>query len=401
MSNRTEEYENSRGNSGLNSSDKFIWLMVKLAIFVIVVLIGCFWAFDATDIKPHEVGVVHKWWGGVQKDTLSNGFKWTLLGKIHKIPVGQEKLTFSEAEISRGSEDMGSGSEFSAIEVNCGDNGGQSAWIHISVLYNVKPAAAVDLWNDGIAKTYKYVVLKRAIINAVNKNARPKEALEIYSGIGFNDLQANIKTTLEGDEVSEYFDINKVTIYQIRLNPAYESEIAAKQLAKQTKLKAIEQAAAAEEKALQAKATAQVMVEEQRAIANAAKVTKVKKAEGERNSRILDAQAGMREMELEGEGIRDEKISQAKGDLKYGLAEAKVEDALKKAMYEDSAGVRRATVEITEALADKLKGMLAGVEVLSDGALEQLMKEGAFVPENLIAAIEADNAESQETSTKK
>ena len=364
-------------------SKKFVAKMVFLAIGVILVLSFVMWAVDLVHIAGDEVGVVHKYIGGVQKDTLPDGWHFVFLGEVHNIDIGQKKLTFSE-KVSRGSEDKKAKNEFSSIEVNCGVKGGQSAWIHISASYNVKPSEAVNLWNDGIADDYDHVILKRAIINAVNKNARPKEALAIYSGTGFNQLQQDVRNTLKEDPVVKYFNINEITIYQIKLNPKYENEIELKQLAKQKRLTAIEQAAAAVQKAAKAKEEAQINLEQRRAAAEASKIKMVKGAEAIRDERILAAKADMEEQRLDGEGIRDQKIAQAEGILKYGLAEAAVELAKKEAMYSGEAGARRASVEITGLLAGKLSGMLSGVDVISDRALELLMREGGFVPEILI-----------------
>jgi len=262
-------------------------------------------------------------------------------------------------------EDFSSRNEFSSIEVNCGAEGGQSTWISVSVLYGKNSKKVVDLWNDGVAKTYKYVILKRSIIEAVNRNSRHKEALSIYSGSGFNLLRDEIMEYLQSDENLNYFDIHRVTIYKIRLNKEYEDEIALKQLAKQSKLEFDELAKAAVEEAKQAKANAQIAVEKVRAKALADQVAVIKKAEGEKGDRIFAAKAKKEQDRLDGEGIEAKNVAEAEGILALGKANALVEEEKKKAMYSDEAGLLRSEVEIATALAGKLSGVMSGVNLIS------------------------------------
>ena len=63
-----------------------------------------------------------------------------------------------------------------------------------------------------------------------------------------------------------------------------------------------------------------------------------------------------------------------------GLAEAKVEEAKKLAMYSGVEGERRARVEVAVALAEKLAGILKGVRVLPENAFIAMMDDGGKIP---------------------
>jgi len=348
-------------------SDALFRRLVIVGVIAVVVLVAFFLMVDIVNIEGYEVGVVHKWYGGVQTEPLYNGMHVVWFGKVHKIDVGFQKISFApQVKDDIEGEDTAD-NDFASIEVACGAEGGQKATIILTCVYSLDKSLAVQLYKDGLSTDYRYKIMKRTIIDVVNRLARPREALEIYSGTGFNDLAEAINKEVKEHEVlvNRGIVVKNCTIYQIRLDPAYETEIQKKQLARQEKLTAQAQTDAWVEKVKKEKIEQQVMVAKRTAEGEAKKVEVVKAAE-----------ADMEQQRLEGEGMKLMKIAQAEGELALGMAEAKVEEQKKLAMYDGEAGRRRATVEVAVALADKLKGLLSGVQVIPEKAFVALMRDG-------------------------
>ena len=356
-------------------------------------LIVFFMCADVENIEGYQVGVVHKWSGGVQDDYLRNGMNWTGFGKIHVVDVGTQKLSFAPQKKNDEEGADTADNEFDAIEVACGNEGGQKATIVLTVVYHLDPTKAVQLYKDGIHKDYQYKIMKRTIVDVVNECVRPKEALEIYSGIGFNELRLEIDKKIKAHEVltSRGIIIENATLYAIKLDPEYEQEIQLKQLAKQKKLRATEEKLAAVEEALAEEAKQQVMVATRQAEADAKKNEVVTAAEGQAEMQVLEADAKAKarvaaataekqELALQGEGQMEKDVFEAKGLLALGEAKAKAADLLKEAMYAGEAGQLRARVELGGLLAEKLKGMLAGINVIPEKAFIALTADGMKVP---------------------
>jgi len=56
---------------------------VALSIFgVVVFFIVAYWTGDIAKIREDEVGIVHKWWGGVQEEVLDDGRSYYLVRSI-------------------------------------------------------------------------------------------------------------------------------------------------------------------------------------------------------------------------------------------------------------------------------------------------------------------------------
>ena len=366
----------------MSLSSKLVKYVVRVVIVVIIVFIAGLILGDVENIEGFETGVVYKWKGGILDDPLDPGLRWVLFGKINKLDIGKNKLTFAD---ENGIKTLNSRmdipeNDFVPIEVKCGKDGGQLTLIHISVLYSVKKDSAVSLWKEGVGRTYRYVILKRAVINAVNGTARIREALDIYSGTGFNELQNDIEKDLIADENLAYFNILQVTIYQIRLDEDYEAEIEEKQLAKQEKLRAAEEALAAKEEAKKTKAEAQVMIEEETADADASKIEVVLAAEARNEKRILEAEAIKQEKALAGVGEKMKKLAEAEGVRALGLAEAEVEDAKKIAKYDGESGKHRAAVDVAQILQEKLNGLFNNTKIVPEDALVAISDGPARIP---------------------
>jgi regulator of protease activity HflC (stomatin/prohibitin superfamily) len=314
-------------------------------------------------------------------DVWTSGTKvycgWTT--DIYKYNIGTQKITFDTKGDNKDA-------EYDRIEVNCGENGGQKAWIAISMNYRIgydtapdghpvlAPDKLVTLHKEGLRDTYESVILKRTIVEIVNKVARPHKALDIYSGQGFVDFVEALEKELKNCDVlrERGIYVENIIVYSVHLDPKYEQEIAAKMLAIQETLKIREQTTAKQEEAKRQFAESQGNVEKVRQDSEAAKIQVVKKAEAEKEMAVLAAEAEKAKRVLEAEGNRDANLAMASGVLAVGKAEAEVSQLKRDAAYAGEAGARRAQVEIAGLQADKLRGMLQGVSVLPERALVNL-----------------------------
>ena len=358
-------------------SERMLKTLVFGGLGLLAFIIAAFILADFVNIEGYEVGVVHKWSSGVQDEPLRNGMHWVWCAKVHPINIGTQKITFAP-QIAGDKEGKDTkDNEFDVIQVACGKEGGQKVNIVLTVVYHLDAIKAVQLYRDNLSETYRYTIMKRTIIDVVNQLARPREALDIYSGEGFNDLKIAVDKAIKDHPVLVDRGIvcENATIYDVKLDPSYESEIELKQLAKQQKLRAFEQALAAVEEAKRAKAKAQVMVEERTAEADAKKIEVTTAAEANKQQVVLAAEAQKETDRLKGEGEKAMMIAQAEGERALGLAQAEVEKAKRDAMYEGEPGGRRAQVEISKAQAELAKGILSGVKVIPNDILSAMLQE--------------------------
>lgn len=360
--------------------------MIKLGVLVVafIIIVPLFFhTISWIKVEGNEALVEQRLDRGVMPDVKLSGTHlycgW--LSDMYKYNIGTQKCTFDSDKTNQDS-------EYESIEVNCGENGGQRALIALSINYRVgwdddgkgnpvfNPARLVSLHKDGIGKTYEQVVVKRTIVDVVNKIARPHQALEIYSGAGYVTFKEDIDKALKGHEV--FMDrgifVENTILYSVHLDKEYENEIKQKVIAQQQTLRKMEETKASQEEAKRVFAESQATVEKVRQEAEANKITQVKKAEANKEMAVLAAEAEKSKRVLEAEGNRDANLANASGVLALGEAEAKVMQLKRDADYAGEAGARRASVQIAGMQADKLKGMLSGVSVISDKALYNMGK---------------------------
>jgi regulator of protease activity HflC (stomatin/prohibitin superfamily) len=380
-------------------SEKTMWKLgigVVALILIIIALVAC---FDVTNVDGNEVAVVYTYASGVTDEPKEPGLCMVFLGTMHKVNIGTQKITFSDNTDPA----LGPVGDHPSIVVNCGKDGGQKASISMTVNYSLQKNKVVPMYKEGIVYTYPDIVLKRTIIEVVNETSRPKEALDIFSGQGFNDLGLSVEKILKDHPMlaDKGIEIQNAMIYNVDLDENYESQIAAKQLAKQKKLTEDEQTKASQAMVQRVKAEAQAEVEQRTAKAEAAKVEQVKaaeaaqqqvilKAEGDKQQVIAKAEADAKQvvlkaeaekiqMENEGQGIKLRDIAKAEGVKAVGLAEALVEDAKKKAMYDGEAGVLRAQVEIANYRAMIAAKLVSFPNIMTENAIMNI-GSGLFAP---------------------
>ena len=334
-----------------------------ILIIIFSVLFGGFFAF--IKIEGSEIGVVQNW-GGVKSQTLGAGTHMynNFVDDIHVYSTGTQKITFdAKAE--------NPDAEYGRIDVEVGENGGQRAAIAISVNYHINPVDIVKLHIQGIGRTYENVVLKREIVDTVNEIARPyKSALDLYSGSGFVKFKNEVDAALKNNSVlrDRGIDVENTIVYGVHLDPQYEAEIKAKQIATQQVLRKQEETKAAEQEAKRIFAMSQAEVEKVRQEAEAKKIQMVTAAEANAKKTVLDAEAE-----------RDSNLARSAGELAIGKARAEVAKLQTFSQYEGEAGGRRAQVEIATKQAEIMKGMLEGVNIIPEKTVLQIGKAGGVL----------------------
>lgn len=340
-------------------------VIAGLIVFVIVgflaiIVISQFTA--VIKLEGNEVGVIQDWSGVKDKLMLPGTHVYNnFVNDIYKYNIGTQKITFDNKQ--------NPDSEYDPIQVEVGENGGQKAWVAISVNYHVSSDKIVILHKQGIGKTYESVVLKREIMDTVNEIARPhKSALDLYSGAGFVEFKNRVADALEENKVliERGIVVETVMLSNVHLDPGYEQEIAQKQVAQQQALRKIEETKAAEQEAKRIFAMSQAQVEQARQIAEAKKITEVTDAEAKARKTVLDAEAE-----------RDSNLARASGELAIGKARAEIKQLDSASLYAGEAGLRRAEVEVAVKRAEILRGMFNGVKIIGEKTVLSIMDENS------------------------
>jgi regulator of protease activity HflC (stomatin/prohibitin superfamily) len=357
-------------------------VLTVVVLIIVMVLFGGFFAF--IKIEGSELGVVQDW-KGIKLQTLGAGTHLynNFVEDVYVYPIGTQKITF---DIKSGNPDA----EYERIDVEVGENGGQKAAVAISCNYHLNPEDIVKLHKQGIGRTYESVVLKREIVDTVNEIARPyKSALDLYSGSGFVKFKNEIDQALKNNSVlkDRGIDVENTIIYGVHLDPAYEQEIAAKQIAQQQVLRKQEETKAAEQEAKRIFAFSQAEVEKARQVAEANKIVMVTAAEAQAQQQVLQAEGEKKKRILEAEGNRDANIALASGELAVGKARAEVKQLESISLYQGEAGLRRSQVDIAKLKAEAAKSII--------GRVVTVMPEKTFasLSKDLIAVADITNSE--------
>ena len=355
-------------------------LLKKLIIGGVVFIIGLIVFFNVVGvvrIEGNEIAVIQDWSKGILDKTLSTGthFYNNVAWDVYKYDIGTQKITFDSNPNNKDA-------EWEAISVEVGENGGQRATVVLSCNYRLNPNKIINIHKEGIGITYESVVLKREIVDVVNEIARPnKSVLDIYSGKGFVNFKNAVDEALRNSIFlkEKGLDIDNTIIYGVRLDPAYEAEIAGKQIAQQQALRKQEETKAAQEEAKRIFASSQGQVEKIRQEAEANKIITITKAQGDAEQQVLQAEAEKKKRLLEAEGERDANLAKASGILAVGEAEAKVITLKTNALYVGEPGERRAKVEVAAQKALMMKELLNHITVLPEKTFAKIGEAGNVV----------------------
>lgn len=302
-----------------------------------------------TNIEGHQAGILETC-DGVSAEVLHPGthFYQPFCREVYVYHVGTQLFTMKGDGVPTKDGQTPAGDE-PCLKVKI--KGGQEACLDIRTEYEIDRRHLPDL-HKAVKDQYEQVILRPAVIRATKNRATVMIADAIYA----DETQVALEKAVE-DELLKDDDLKRAGIIihsfiieGVHLDPKYENEVKEKAIAQQTRLKEIELAAAAQETAKRTAAQAQAQVEQARANADAAKIGKVKEAEGQQEAAILEA----------------------KGIIAKGEAQARIELLKRDAMYAGPAGAWRGRIEIERARAEVLKGLLSGVTVIPEHAVLQL-----------------------------
>jgi regulator of protease activity HflC (stomatin/prohibitin superfamily) len=350
-------FNNNEGGTKLNKTKLALGLS-GFGLILLVVLAFQFIGF--VEIKGHQAAVVEKFYGedkGVQDHILKTGrhFYIPMLEKPYVYNVGTSNFIMGEpSHYSGKGQDY---VDFPALVIKCGGRGfEQPATFSITLQYQLDVSKLKQL-HVRAQNQYEDRIIKPALTNIIKSLTVTQHVLDFYTGEGYNNLQRAVEEAIKNDPDMGGIGIvvNTFVIDQIDLDTKFESEIQARQLATQQKLKEDELAKAAQAAALKEKAIAQADKEKRIVAAEADKQEKIKAAEAQNESRILAAKAEAEEIKQKATAERYRKEQDAKGLLAQGLAQAKVDKARKMSRYDGVSGKRQAAVEIAKYQVEKFQ----------------------------------------------
>lgn len=359
---------------------------IKLKLGIVGVgLVALFFMFFSIvgwkTIEGNERAVVQDWIAGVLPDLWTSGtqFYIPLTTTPYIYNIGAEKFIMGRAELynGKGSDKV----DYAAYTVTTGGSGKeQPATFSVTLNYRLNPTKLVSLHNKAQDK-YEDLIIKPNLTRIISDMATTQTVLDFYSGSGRVQLQKDIEVAItDHPALSEVgIVVDTFVIDAIDLDPNYVAEITGRQLATQKKLRAIEEAKAAEEVAKKVEAEAEADKLKKIVAAEAKKQERIKAAEASKAEVELAAQADATKVQVRADADRYRKEQDAKGLLAQGLAEAKVALEKRESKYAGEAGARQAMVEVEQARTDRLKNMnITGV--FPEGAAMTLISGEGFKP---------------------
>lgn len=311
---------------------------------LITLLIGALLFVGFEQIEGRERAVVQDWREGVLPQLVTPGTKFYIPATttLYTYHIGTQKFIMGDQAVYGESEQA----QFPAYEITTGGSGKeQPAKFSVTLQFHLNPAKLVALHNSAQDR-YRANIIKPALTRIISDLSTTQTVLDFYSGTGRVKLQQDIeKAITEHSALSEVgIVVDTFVIDDIALDNNYVAEITGRQLATQKKLRAIEEAAAAEEVAKKVESEAM-----------ADKLKRIVEAEAAKEERIRAAEASKQEVKLKAEAERFQKEQDAKGLLAQGIAKAKVDNARKTSRYAGTAGARQAAVEINQARVEMFK----------------------------------------------
>ena len=236
-----------------------------------------------TTINPGEVGILVKMLGenrGMQKETLDTGWRWvnpfTYDVEVYDVRYSQYDMAKTTAETLDG----------------------QPVILDLSFEIGLRDADVPELHETIGTNWYREVVYPRAR-TAVRNATSAQLSEDIYTNSGRMAIRDAVSSDLQDlDDRGILITVNVRTLkFQ---NPAYVQKLEQK-------------AAAAQDEEIQTRLA-------EAAIQEAVKVANI--AEGLKQKRIKEAEAAAQEQLLQGQGLRDRKVEEAKGILAIAKAQA-------------------------------------------------------------------------------
>lgn len=304
--------------------------------------------FNWEKVEGNERLVTQNFSTGVSEDIVGPGtfFYFPITTTVYKYNVGSEKFIMGKKELYSG---VGQDEiDYPAFTITTGGSGNeQPATFSVTLQYHLNPAKLVALHNTA-QSSYDDLIIKPALTRIISDQSTQLKVLDFYSGVGRVNLQKSIEQAItEHSALSDAgIIVDTFVIDDISLDNEYVEKIRGRQLAFQDKLKSIEEAKAAKEKAKKVEAEAE-----------ANKLKLIVEAEAKKQQQIKAAEAQSEQVKLQAEADRFRKEQDAKGQLALGTAEAKVAELKRDSKYAGQSGLRAAKVEIEKARVELFKNM--------------------------------------------
>jgi len=341
----------------MGSKSRFTLLLTGIG--ALLLLFGLFTVMSWQRVEGNERLITQHYNDGLSETILGegthfyNGFTTT----VYKYNIGTEKFIMGRKDLYNG--EGSDRVDYPPFTVTTGGSGKeQPATFSITLQYRLDPVKLLKLHTTS-QQNYEDLVIKPAITRIISDLATTQTVLDFYSGEGRVQLQRNIeKAIIDHPLLAEVgIVVETFVIDAIDLDRAYVEEITGRQLATQKKLRAIEEAKAAEEVAKRVEAEAQADKLKKIVEAEATAGQKIKAAEAAAKEVELAAKADAVKVKAAAEADRYQKEQNAKGLLAQGLAEAEVAQKKASAKYSGEAGARQAQVEIEQARVELFKNM--------------------------------------------
>lgn len=339
-------------------------VMIGTAIAATVIItILSFAIFGIAHIEGHEFAVKETW-GGVSPEVVTPGRYVYFRPTTDFIHYDSRTYTFVMNNKTTKEGEIANGREQDRYEIEIGKDS-QKIWISLQLRwrYNIAKFMEIHKYIRNEPEIAEERIIRGNLMRVVKDCATQKEPMAIYSGKGLVALQLEIERILKThpEFVDKGILIDGFVIEKIDLDPKFEQQIAAKQLAEQRTLRMKKETIANTEEALSEEAKAMIAYKRDIVTAEKNKQVGILEKEREKQARILNAEAEKQEQILSAEGKKIGDLEKAAGVLKLGLAQAEVDLAKSAALYGGESGKRRADVEIAKARVDMFTNMKAVV----------------------------------------
>lgn len=314
-------------------------LQVKLiagSVGAVLLLLAAVLMFDVFPIAGNEVGVKETYLGGVHPQPFPARTYFILpWERMYKYSTALQVYEMSHAPAG-GETTEGWDSEPYKIQ----SKDAQTMDLSLQVQWRIDAEKVVDLHRQIGPNSIEAKVLRPIVLRIVKDEATTRDALIAYSGPGLVELQSVIERDLadpQGELRLRGIIVDSFVLQKIELDPAYVTEINARQVAIQKEMRAVQEEKAAQAEALKAKAVARADYEKTVVEAERDKAKLVLAAEADNEKAILAAEAEKRKAVLVAEGERDAGELRAAGILAIGKATAEAKRLEFTAYGEDGA----------------------------------------------------------------
>lgn len=345
--------------------------LIALGVFLLVSFIGLLLIVKIHTVGGNQIGVLETWSQGVVEQPLQPKTYFWIPGfnkRAYNYAISQQVYVMNDRD--DGTE-FGEGRKGDSYLVQSAE--GQDMKISSSTQWRRDPSMIIEL-HKTVKDNVEERILRPELMRVIKDEATTRSALQAYSGEGLVELQRDILAKLRDPE-SELrkrgIIVDNFVIENIGLDPKYREQITARQVAVQSRLRAIEETRAAEAEADKAKAVAQADFERSVVEARRDKEVGVLSAQKLAEQRVLAAQASAKEVELASEAEKNRNVLIAEGEklagvlraeaiLALGTAEAEA-TALKLNAYSSTGSEAFVKIEVAKSMAEafqNIKGYL-------------------------------------------